>query len=233
MIRNIKYILLFIVLLFGKDLFPLIPSFLFNINLNGLSNDMYILYQLSCKLGFIFILFLIYRKNIISDFKDYIKNFKKNFNNSFKYYMLGLVLMVLSTYIINTFFIGATPINDNAVREMIDLFPIYMIFSVGIYAPIVEELIFRKSIYDSVISFGNSNFHKIIYILSSGFIFALLHVLGMTNSNLDYLYIIPYMSLGTVFAFLYVKTNNIFSSISMHSLHNLVTIILHFLQGVI
>ena len=58
-----------------------------------------------------------------------------------------------------------------------------------------------------------------------------MHILGQVTNNLDYLYIIPYMSLGIAFSALYHKTNNIFSSISMHALHNTVTIILYLFAG--
>ena len=133
---------------------------------------------------------------------------------------------------ITLFFSGAQANNEDAVRNMIDLAPLYMLFSVSIYAPFVEELIFRKSIKDSVLGFGNNKILKYLYILISGLIFSSLHVIGMTNSYLDYLYIIPYFGLGAAFATLYYKTDNIFSSISMHSLHNTVAIILYLVAGV-
>ena len=79
--------------------------------------------------------------------------------------------------------------------------------------------------------YGDNKITKGIYIFLSGFIFALLHVLGQTSSYLDYIYIIPYMSLGIAFSSLYSKTDNIFSSISMHMFHNLFTIMLYFFMG--
>ena len=65
----------------------------------------------------------------------------------------------------------------------------------------------------------------------SGLIFASMHVLGMVNSNLDYLYIIPYLGLGSAFALLYYETDNIFTTIIMHSLHNAIAIILYLMVG--
>lgn len=140
--------------------------------------------------------------------------------------------MVVSNYLIYFFFKEATANNEEAIRSMIKLYPAYMVFSVSIYAPIVEELIFRKSIKDMVMVWGNNKITKYIYILASGLIFASLHVVGSVTSNLDYLYIIPYSALGLAFSSLYYKTDNIFSTISMHMLHNTFTILLYFVIGV-
>ena len=107
-----------------------------------------------------------------------------------------------------------------------------MIFSVSIYAPFTEELIFRKSIKDMVISYKDSKITKYMYIVISGLIFGSLHVLGMATSILDYLYIIPYTSLGIAFASLYYKSDNIFSSMCMHRVHNTVAIILLLMVGI-
>ena len=52
-----------------------------------------------------------------------------------------------------------------------------------------------------------------------------MHVLGSVTNTIDYLYIIPYLGIGISFAYLYDKTNNIFSTITMHSLHNTIAII--------
>ena len=79
--------------------------------------------------------------------------------------------------------------------------------------------------------YGDNKLTKYLYIFISGFIFALMHILGQVTSNFDYLYVIPYMSLGVTFALLYYDTDNIFSSIMMHMFHNTITIILYFVSG--
>ena len=139
--------------------------------------------------------------------------------------------MIVSNLVITLGFSNAVAGNEEAIRELINEFPLYMIFSVSIYAPFVEELIFRHGIKDFLISDNKSKRNRYIYIFTSGFIFAGMHIFGQATSLLDYLYIIPYMSLGIAFSSLYAKTDNIFSSISMHALHNTLTIILYFMSG--
>ena len=229
--KKILSIIIFILLLSGMAYFPYIPMKLFNIQYDTFSMTMKILYMFFCDLGYMLILFVLYKDKLINDFKKYIKKIGENFELSFKYYFLGVIIMMASNLIITLFFSNATAGNEEAVRNLIDQAPLYMLFSVSLYAPFVEELIFRHSIKDCVMCYGNNKVTKGIYIFISGFIFAALHILGQTTSYLDYLYLIPYLSLGIAFSALYSKTDNIFSSISMHMLHNTVTVILYFIAG--
>ena len=139
--------------------------------------------------------------------------------------------MIVSNLAITLFCKNAIAGNEETVRDMIDQVPLYMIFSVSIYAPIIEELIFRHGVKDCFNAYKKNKIIKYIYAIVSGFIFAFLHIIGQTNSAIDYVYIIPYMSLGFTFALLYYNTDNIFSSIMMHAFHNTVTIMLYFAVG--
>ena len=73
----------------------------------------------------------------------------------------------------------------------------------------------------AVISFG-------IFILVSGIFFGYMHVAGSTSLT-QWLYIIPYSSLGISFAIMYNKTNTVFTSITIHSIHNTILTILSIL----
>lgn len=130
--------------------------------------------------------------------------------------------MIASNIFIIIFLPQSNAGNEEAVRALIDLAPLYMLFSVSIYAPITEELIFRKGIRDIINN-------KYIYIIVSGCVFGALHVVSSINSIYDLAYLVPYCSLGITFALLYYKSKNIFSSISMHFLHNTLTIVLYLL----
>lgn len=233
-LKKIWPTILFIILLVGMAYFAYIPIEIFNIDYENFSQGMKILYTFCTDLVYMLVMFLIYRKTLGKDLKSYFKSFGKNFETSFKYYFIGLIIMVVSNLIITFIFTEANANNEDAVRGLIDLYPLYMIFSVSIYAPVIEELIFRKSIKDMVYSYGGDsqsklgkNICKYFYIIISGLIFASLHVVGMVTSPFDYLYIISYMGLGCAFSALYAKTDNIFSSISMHCLHNTFAVIMY------
>lgn len=229
--KSIKPFLLFLLLLGGMAYFPYIPMWLFHIPYDKFSLTLKTLYMFFCDIGYMLIIYLLYRNKVKEDFVAYFKNFSENFEKSFKYYFIGLLIMMGSNMIITLFFSGANANNEEAVRALIDTVPLYMLFSVSIYAPFVEEMIFRNGIKDIVQAFGKGKISKYVYIFTSGLIFGLLHILGQATGPLDYLYLVPYMSLGVAFASLYHKTDNIFCSIVMHSLHNTVTVILYFAVG--
>ena len=109
--------------------------------------------------------------------------------------------------------------NEATIRGLIKLAPLLMGFEISIYDTIIEELIFRHNI-------RSITDNKYIYPLLSGLVFGILHIISSIESPLDIIYIIPYGSLGVAFAMLYRKTDNIFSSIVVHSIHNTLTLLL-------
>ena len=178
-------ILLFIILLLGMAYFQYIPAKLLKINLETISTTSKIIYKIICDALFMLFVYLLYRKTINKNFKDFFSNFKDNIETSLKYYFIGLAIMVISNLIITIFFSGASANNEEAVRTLIGKYPLYMVLSVSIYAPFIEEIIFRKSIKDMITSYKNNSLTKYLYILTSGLIFASLHVVGMTDKAID------------------------------------------------
>lgn len=195
-----------------------IPMLIFRIDINKFNDLDKVIYSLSCSLLFLSIIMLCYRKTLVKDFKPYFKNFGKNFENSFKYYLVGVGVMIFSNLIITLLFQGDLSTNETMVRSYINASPLLMAIDISLYAPLAEELLFRKSIRDVVKN-------KWLYIFISGFIFGGMHVIG-TEGLIGLLYLIPYCSLGFTFAYIYAKTDNIYSSIMLHFMHNTLTLIL-------
>ena len=133
--------------------------------------------------------------------------------------MIGLVGMVISNLIIQYVFNLGLANNETSVRELINSAPIYMFLSACIIAPFQEEMIFRKTFKDI---FSN----KYLFIIFSGLIFGALHVVGSLTSFTDLIYIIPYGFLGSMFALILSKTDNILVPISIHLIHNTVLVLL-------
>ena len=200
----------------------IIPAAIFNIDITSLTDYQSIIYLFYCNILFLFIIIFNNLKILTKDFKPFFKDFGKNFETSFKYYIVGLGIMIISNLIISFILGGNIANNEEQVRNSINLAPILMIIEVGFYAPIAEELLFRRS-FREVIN------NKWTYIIISGFIFGALHVIGCENP-LEYLYLIPYCSLGIALSYIYAKTDNIYSTITIHAAHNLTTVIL-FLIG--
>lgn len=194
---------------------------IFNIDTTEISTNIKIIYSLIYELLIMIIIILIFNKSLKKDYKDMKKNHKKYYKNYFKYYLIGLLIMMFSNAFIALVSGGSTAGNQDAINELFKINPIYIYFASVIFAPIVEELVFRRAIRNII---PNS----ILFILTSGLVFGGLHVIGTIEAWYDLLYIIPYSAPGMVFAYILYKTDNIFVSMGLHLLHNGILIALQF-----
>ena len=76
--NKFKPTILFIVLFLLMIIFPYIPLEIFRIDLDKLSFNYKVLYNFMCDIGFMIILFMIYKNELIIKFKEYFKNFMEN-----------------------------------------------------------------------------------------------------------------------------------------------------------
>lgn len=219
----IKFILIFLLYLLYSDIIIIILTKL-GVNIKVLPNNLKIAIMFLINLSLMIMLFIFYSKSIKENFKDFKSNFKTYIKDNFKYYVIGLLIMIISNIIIS-FFIEGNSTNETLIREYINIMPIYMIFSSCIYAPFTEEMVFRKSLRNC---FNN----KVLYILLSGLIFGSMHLLSASNL-VELVFLIPYSSLGCVFAYMYYKTNNIFVPMTFHMVHNTIIVINYLLMLII
>lgn len=172
---------------------------------------------------------LIYNKVVINDAKKFKKDYRKNLDIGFKYYCIGLLVMIASNLIL-TFIMGNGSIatNEELNRQYLVKFPLYSIIAMIFVGPPLEEIIFR-------LGFRKAFNKEILYCLFSALVFGGLHVYtafdGLTLSEalknwMQVLYIIPYGSLGFAFAKVYYKTDNIWTSMTIHMMHNAITVLL-------
>ena len=162
---------------------------------------------------FVLIVFFIlyYRKYLKEKWFDFIKNFKKYMKIGFKDWFTGFLIMYVANVIIMNI-LGNIGQNEETVQELISQTPFIAFLLTTILAPFIEEMLFRKLLQDC---FNN----KILFMIMSGFIFGLVHVLG-TENYLEYLLIISYGALGFMFSHALVKTDNIYTTIMLHMFHN-------------
>ena len=224
-IINKKYILKSIItfiLFYYSSYLQLIPILILNLNLDKLSGTNKVLLSMYSNIILLIILILLYKNDLKNEFKKFKENLNKNIDTGFKYWLIGLMTMFISNIIINIIIGNGQAENEKIVQQMITYAPYIMVINAGIIAPIIEEITFRKA-------FKNVFNNKWLFILSSGLIFGSLHVITKLTSPLDLLYIIPYSSLGISLAYMYYKTDTIYTSITMHIFHNTILTILSIL----
>lgn len=158
-------------------------------------------------------LILLYRKDFSNDFKKFTKNFWEIGDKVISYWTIGLIIMGLSNILIGIFTPVKQAANEEGVQVIIKTIPFLSFILIGIIGPICEELVFRKAFKEV---FKN----RIVFILTSGLVFGSMHVIFHISSLYDYLYLIPYCSLGMAFAAICYDTDNIWSSIFAHVMHN-------------
>ena len=212
-----KGLVTFLIFYFSSYL-QVIPIAIFNIDVNNYTTTDLAIVNTFTDLILVLILIILYFKELRKEFKTFKDNWKMNMDTAFKYWFLGLMIMCISNIAIGLITSLGTSSNEQAVQGLINSTPYLMLFTAGILAPIAEEITFRKGVSKI---FKN----KWVYATASGLIFGFLHVMGSSNP-LEYLYIIPYGSLGFFFALTCYETKNIYPSICMHAIHNSALVLL-------
>ena len=129
--------------------------------------------------------------------------------------------MMIANILISMFTPLSNSTNEKTVQGLIPASPILMFIAAGLFAPILEEITFRKT-FQTIFK------KKWAFAIISFLVFGYIHVMN-SNNPLELLYIIPYGSLGLVFALTDYETDTVFTSIMMHMIHNSILIILSLL----
>lgn len=161
-------------------------------------------------------------KDLFKDKFQDIKEHKKEYLQlGIKYYIYGLLLMMLSSIILS-FVTEGLPQNEEGNRALLKTLPIYSFISMVITAPLSEEIAFRGS-------FKNFTNNKTLYLIVTSFLFGFIHV----AFSGDYINILPYAALGFFLSKAYYETDNILVSTIIHSFHNFLCILLIIFGGAI
>jgi len=150
--------------------------------------------------------------------------------NAFKKDVFGNLLVIIKTFfwmiglslVINILITNLTGMNQsqnqNTIIGIFRSYPNLVIFQALIYAPIVEELLFRGLLYPV---FSRKSIR--LGILISSLLFGFSHVLqALVLGQFQDLWFLPtYVGLGALLNLAYVKTNSLHVSIIIHFLNNL------------
>lgn len=157
------------------------------------------------------------RDKLKGQFKNFKENWKSNIFTILKYWICGFILLMATNYIIVILLSGNMAPNEAANRELITKNPCYSIINILLIAPITEELLFR-------LNFKDVFKKRWTFVLTTGILFGLIHIIGTPISLINFLYIIPYSLLGVAFGLICYDTKSVYSSIIAHMIHNGITL---------
>lgn len=146
---------------------------------------------------------------------------KNDFSRYIKYIfkMWGVMLLAsLGAAILVMLLNGNT---QSANQEALTTLPVwFMIPAACIWAPVVEEAIFRGVLRRFI-----SN--DVIFVIVSSVTFGLLHTIGQEATlYLTIVQSLQYIAMGAVMAIVYVKSNNITTNMGVHCIQNTISTIL-------
>ena len=147
-------------------------------------------------------------------FKEEFILFKNNFLSYVRYILpklgVGYLIYILVGLISSTITNQTTSVNQQALEQLSYW---YIIPAAIIWAPIVEETLFRRCLRSFIKN-------KVLFIIVSALIFGLLHTIHEESLLNIFVIGLPYMVLGGYLAYIYTKTNNMFSNMFSHMLIN-------------
>lgn len=223
---NLLQFILVLVIYFGIYI-NLLPLCIRNITLlidpSASSANPLIAYLFDCLIliALIFVLYREYRYGFMEIIKDWKKTILIMIFGVFVLFITNFITGILATLLSGSL----NSVNQSMIEESTQIAPIYMFFSVAIFAPIVEEGVFRGTI-QNVLAYKLPKWLAIIF---SALVFGMLHLIaGLTLGNLKELFfILPYMGLGIILGIFYDKYS-ISRTILIHSLYNLISFLMIF-----
>lgn len=170
-----------------------------------------------------FILIFLYKQVFISDFKDIKKNWKKYLMRMLISIVLIFVSMVLINLIVGVLFnVKGTSENDFSLLTTFKENSLVVVLLTCIYYPLVEGIIFRKSVRDIIDN-------KWFFIMFSAIFYFFFNIVYTSMSFNNIMSSVCYLSTMMIVSHFYWKTNNFTLSVLVMSIFNLVVCLLSFM----
>lgn len=163
--------------------------------------------------------------------QDSLVKFKANWKKYLPMIFLLVFVTVMANYLLNVIVSIITQTGDSENQKVIVdnamVAPAFTIFSSVIFAPIVEETVFRGGVFTFLR--GHTSF--ISSLLLSSLLFGFIHVMDslLAGNFTDVTYLLLYTGIGMVLAYGYEKSNSIVVSTGVHMCNNILAILSLFL----
>ncbi len=172
--------------------------------------------------GGLFIFYIIvFRKTLWNCLKKFKDNYKKYFNIIAICSFIAFVLIVAAAIILDSCGIGESA-NQEGIDNAIENYGIFMILPACLFGPLVEEVVYRGLVLGFLKGEGSGKVRTVIAIIVGAVLFGLIHCDFTNFSVTEILAVIPQMLMGLMFGIAYVLSDNIFCSIAVHMVINII-----------
>lgn len=205
-LRSIMIIILYFI-------FPYVMKFL-----SGVKWLVVLFYML-----FALLILYLYRNTFKRDFKDIKENKKKYLSSILTNVVLIFVIMLVTNALIGMIFdIKQTSENDYSLLSMFKKSPIVLMFLTSLYYPVIEGVIFRKSVRDIIDN-------KWMFIMFSSIFYFFFNVVYTSLSFTSIITSLCYLFSMMLLSSYYYKTNNFTASVLVMMIYNIIISILSFI----
>lgn len=175
----------------------------------------------------VILLLILYYPHLKKALIAYHQNFLKNTFRIMKYYFMGQGLNILvSALLMVVFDITTSSENQIAVEGMLNAAPVMMAIVTIVFAPIIEEIVFRGGLYLGIRD-KIGNFKAMLF---SSFLFGAIHIIPQfkTSNPKELLLILPYSILGYYMVKSVKETDSLMGGIYFHFINNLIATLVVF-----
>lgn len=208
--NSYKSITLYLLLFFGLSLFMnILNLYVFNFKYLPIYTNYY---SYAINLSNIIVYIGVFGALFLINYNDLLYDLKKFNKFTIVKIIIGLIL-IFSFSSLMSFLFPSVSKNQQTINKMYD-YKLLLLIHAGLLAPIVEEIVFRKSIHDLIKN-------PAIFVIVSGLIFGFFHCISGDFQN-----IIKYSVPGFMFGILYLYDKNTMSNYIIHLLYNTLIILL-------
>lgn len=145
--------------------------------------------------------------------------YKETIKKSLIWAVGGVLIAGIGQYIIESLIDTGVSQNTTDILDRIKVVPMTILLS-SLFAPVMEELIFRKIIFRTI----QKKAGFMTGALVSSVLFGLIHF--------DITHLLTYVTVGFIFSFIYARTNRLFVPIVSHVSMNSLIVAFSFLGGI-
>ena len=148
------------------------------------------------------------------------------FTKAFKYYCIMFFVNIFVNIPIVMIMGEQNSNNQQGIDSLIQNVPLYATFSIIVFAPIIEELVFRGVIYKVT----RQKLGVVAGVLASSMSFALMHfiITFRVGDLMDIVFLPVYVVPAIFLCLIYEKTNNILAPITLHFINNFISLFITF-----